>query len=133
MTEAPQIKHVIYDTSAMVLDREHIEGLKALQDDTGSTSLISELFTLFISENQEKINQLESVCIARDDVTLKRIVHFIAGGAGNIGLMRLSALCRGVEEAICKGVFLDYEACARLIPQEYELATTAFREILGAD
>lgn len=132
MTEAPQINHVSYDTAEPVLNLEHIEALKAYQDEESSNSLAGELLELFISETQDKIDRLESVCVARDEVELRNIVHFIAGSSGNLGLARLYAFCRGVEDAISAGVLQDYEACARYIPQEYELATKAFREFLDA-
>lgn len=133
MSEAPQIENVHYDTSAPLMDREQIDMLLMADDEEESHSLAKELFTLYETESREKLTELEQICRERDSDGLRKLVHFIAGSAGNLGLARLSVFYRGIEHAIDNGVLEDYEACARLIPREFELSCREFSQSLGID
>jgi len=131
MSDAPQIENVHYDTSAPLMDREQIDMLLMADDEEESHSLAKELFALYETESKEKLTELEQICRERDSDALRKLVHFIAGSAGNLGLARLSAFYRGIEHAIDKGVLEDYEACAKLIPREFELSCREFSQSLG--
>ncbi|PXA02888.1 hypothetical protein DDZ13_14835 [Coraliomargarita sinensis] len=133
MSEAPQIENVHYDSSVPVMDREQIDMLLMAEDGDESTALARELFHLYESESREKLAALDQICRDRDGDALRRVVHFIAGSAGNLGLMRLSAFYRGIEHAVDDGELEDYEACARLIPREFELSCREFSQSLGLD
>lgn len=133
MSEAPQIENVRYDTSAPVMDREQIDMLLMSEDEEESNSLARELFTLYETESSKKLTELDQICRERDSDELRKLVHFIAGSAGNLGLARLSAFYRGIERAIDGGVLEDYEACARLIPREFERSCEEFSKALGLD
>lgn len=133
MSEAPHIDNVRYDTSAPVMDREQIDMLLMADDDEESSSLARELFVLYTTESSEKLTEIDQICRERDSDGLRKLVHFIAGSAGNLGLMRLSAFYRGIEQAIDEGRLEDYEACAKLIPREFELSCEAFRSTMGLD
>lgn len=132
MSEAPYIENVQYDDSAPVMDREQIDMLLMSEDDEeDSQSLASELFMLYKSESDEKLSELDQICENRDGDALRRLVHFIAGSAGNLGLMRLNNFYRGIEHAIDEGVLEDYKSCAELIPREFELSCKEFSRELG--
>jgi len=133
MSEAPQIENVRYDTTAPLMDREQIDMLLMAEDEGESDSLARELFDLYETESKRKLSELDQICRERDGEALRKLVHFIAGSAGNLGLMRLSGFYRGIEHAIDIGALENYEACARLIPREFELSCKAFREALGLD
>lgn len=133
MPEAPQIENVRYDTSAPLMDREQIDMLLMAEDDEESNSLARELFILYETGSREKLSELDRICRERDSDALRKLVHFIAGSAGNLGLVRLSAFYRAIEHAIDEGVLEDYEACARLIPIEFDLSCKEFSKALGLE
>lgn len=133
MPEAPVIENVIYDRSAPLVDREHLDMLFTLDEDENSSAFAQELLALYRTEALEKLAGLERICRDRDAVALKKLVHFIAGSAGNLGLIRVSVFCRGIEEAIREGVLQDYEACAKLIPYEFELSCQAFMDLVKSE
>ena len=133
MSEAPEIENVRYDTAAPVMDREQIDSLLMADDEEEANSLARELFTLYETESREKLAGLDRICRERDGDALRKLVHFIAGSAGNLGLARLSAFYRGIEQAIDDGVLDDFEACARLIPREFELSCEGFCKALDLD
>ena len=127
MSEIPEIANVEYDTSLPLMDREQIDMLLMADDGDESNSLAAELFQIYEAESSEKLNDLERICEARDGAALRKLVHFIAGSAGNLGLARLSAFYRAIERAIDGGAMDDFEACAKYIPQEFEQSCEAFR------
>lgn len=133
MSEAPHIKNVRYDTSAPVMDREQTDMLLISEDEEESDSLAHELFALYETETSQRLAGLFQICCERDSDELRKLVHFIAGSAGNLGLARLSAFCRGIEHAIDEGALEDYEACAELIPREFKLSCEKFSKELGLD
>lgn len=133
MPEAPQIENVKYDTSVPLMDCEQIDMLLMAEDEEESDSLARELFELYKTESEEKLKELPRICRDRDAEGLKKLVHFIAGSAGNLGLLRLSTFYRAIEQAIEDAVLEDFEACARLIPQEFELSCREFSKALHLD
>lgn len=131
MPEAPQIENVRYDTSAPLMDKEQIDMLLMAGDEEESHTLARELFALYKGESSQRLSEIDQICRNRDSEALSKLVHFIAGSAGNLGLKRLSAFYRGVEHAIDAGILEDYEACARLIPREFELSCEEFSKAMG--
>ncbi|MEO0509882.1 MAG: Hpt domain-containing protein [Verrucomicrobiota bacterium] len=131
MSELPVIENVFYDTTLPVMDRDQIDMLLMADSGDDGSALAAELFELYESESLEKLSELEEVCRDRDAAALRKLVHFIAGSAGNLGLARMSAFYRGIEIAIDGGLLEDFEACAKLIPQEFKLSCKLFREEFG--
>jgi HPt (histidine-containing phosphotransfer) domain-containing protein len=133
MCKAPEIENVRYDISSPVMDREQIDSLLMAEDEEESKSLARELFTLYETESREKLAEIDRICRERDSDALRKLVHFIAGSAGNLGLTRLDAFYRGIEQAIDYGELDDFQACARLIPGEFERSCEAFCKALDLD
>jgi HPt (histidine-containing phosphotransfer) domain-containing protein len=132
MPDAPSITDVIYDQSAPILDREQIDMLLMGEDDEiADTSLAAELFELFSAESSKKLEALPDVCARGDVLQLRNILHFIAGSAGNLGLVRLSAFYRGIERAIDQNLLSDISELRAPICQEFEIARSAFRVGFG--
>jgi HPt (histidine-containing phosphotransfer) domain-containing protein len=131
MSTPPKIENVEYDESQPVMEREQIDMLLMPEEGDESNSLAAELFELYEAESSEKLAGLSGVCDARDAAGLRKIVHFVAGSSGNLGLARLSAFLRGVERAIDDGKLEDFEACRVVIPQEFESSCARFREVFG--
>lgn len=132
MAQAPQINDVKYDTTAPVVDREHIDMLLGAEGEEDSGALAHELYELYVTDGMEKLGNLERICRERDSAELRKLLHFIAGSAGNLGLMRMSLFCRGIEKAIHEGVLDDYEACAKLLPQEFDMSCQGFAHFLDS-
>lgn len=109
------------------MDREQIDMLLMVDDDEDSTELVEELFGLFEGESRVKLEALEDVCQANDSSELRRLVHFVAGSAGNLGLARISAFYRAIERAIDSGDLKDVRECAGPIRREFECASAAFK------
>lgn len=130
MPETPQIEHVHYDRERPIMDREQIDMLlMSDEDDEGAvdTSLARELYELFETESTDKLGKLYDICARGDTQALRNVVHFIAGSAGNLGLARLCAFYRAIEQAIDEKSLTDISACEAPIRREFGYACEAFR------
>ncbi len=127
MSQQFYISGVNFDQSIPVMDREQIDMLLMIDDgDDDSATLVQELFGLFQSEGSDKFKNLDVVCAANDIQALRKIVHFVAGSAGNLGLARLSDFYRGIEQAIDHGKLTDLTQCATPIQTAFREACEAF-------
>ncbi|MEM1223064.1 MAG: Hpt domain-containing protein [Verrucomicrobiota bacterium] len=129
MKPAPEISGIEYDTSLPVIDIEQLEMLVLVdEDDEDSHALVRELYDLFNRESSGKLNGLASACQAGDASAVRKIIHFVAGSAGNLGLSRLCAFYRGIEKAIDLGTISDLNLLIGPAVEEFELACKAFTE-----
>ena len=127
MSTAPKIKHVYYDETCPILDRDQIDTLILGDEANADTTLVRELFDLFVNEGATKLEALPAVC-AQDDVQeLRSIVHFIVGSACHLGLVRLTAFYRAIERAIDEQQLIDITEVEGPILREFELAREAIR------
>ena len=82
--ESPAFPRVKYDSSTPVVDREQI-GMLLMSDDPEEVAMLAgQLFDLFVDEAEQKLADLDSVCAAGDVAAFRKIVHFVAGSAGNL-------------------------------------------------
>ncbi|MEM8868238.1 MAG: Hpt domain-containing protein [Verrucomicrobiota bacterium] len=131
MQSAPEISGVEYDDSLPILDMEQLEMLVLVdEDDDASHELVRELYDLFSTESREKLEGLAEACRVEDRATVRKIIHFVAGSAGNLGLSRLCSFYRGIERGIDINSLIDLSSLAELAVQEFELASKAFKEIV---
>ncbi|MEM7789812.1 MAG: Hpt domain-containing protein [Verrucomicrobiota bacterium] len=124
---APEIDGVEYDTSLPIIDLEQLEMLVLVdEDDDDSHALVRELYDLFRSESKGKLDGLASACQSGDAPAVRKIIHFVAGSAGNLGLARLCAFYRGIEKAIDLETISDLHLLIGPAVEEFELACEAF-------
>ncbi|MFP4069569.1 MAG: Hpt domain-containing protein [Verrucomicrobiota bacterium] len=122
------IPEIEMEASLPVMDREQIDMLLMVDEGEDPTSLVRELFELFESEGNEKLEGLSAACSANDVRAVRNIIHFVAGSAGNLGLARLNCLYRAVEHAIDEGRLTDVRRCEAPIRSAFEDACAAFRK-----
>ena len=109
------------------LDHEQIEVLSSMNDD-GDDSILTELVTLFVKENEPRFKDIEQCCQKKDAAELRKHVHFIAGSTANIGLQRVSTLCRQVERAILDQSFEAFSDLPSALNKEYQDALSAVKK-----
>lgn len=130
MNPAPRIDAVVYDESTPLLDHEQVDMLAACGD--GTASMLKRWFDLFVSESLDELEALEAVCDRSDLIGFRRIIHFVAGGAGNLGLARLAAFYRGIEQALDAERLTDLSECAGAVLEEFELGREVYEAELNA-
>ena len=127
MSTAPKIKHVHYDETCPIMDRNEIDKLILGDESNADTTLVRELFDLFVNEGSTKLEALPTVCAQGDVQELRSIVHFIVGSACHLGLVRLAAFYCAIERAIDEQQLTDITEVEGPILREFELAREAFR------
>jgi HPt (histidine-containing phosphotransfer) domain-containing protein len=100
------------------LDEEHLEMLASVDDD-GSSNLIKSLVETFVRDNECRFDSITDACTQQDMDALRKHTHFICGSTANLGLCRVSALCRQVEKSILDGQFSSFEAFPDQLKTEY--------------
>ena len=123
-----EISGVDYDRSVAIFDLSHFDGIFDPENPKGRKALLLDIFALFREESGSRVAALESYEGGASDGELREIIHFISGSAANLGLLRLAALCRGVEQAIHEARPFDLEASRLAVRAQYEAACAAFSE-----
>ena len=103
MSEFPSICGVDYDTDLPLVDTTHLEGLFENESDENSRDLVEHMFTIFVTESREKLDDIDAACADNNLKKLALIAHFLAGGAGSLGMERLSRFYQSIERSLDKG------------------------------
>lgn len=129
MPAEPQISAIVTeDLSEPILDDEQIEMLALVDEGDGEESLLAELYGMFVEESGGKMQGLEALCESGDLVNLRKLIHFVAGSAANIGFLRLSHYYRKVEEVIDTGALTNLDGAAAPIRAAFESSCQYFEK-----
>lgn len=80
-----------------LFDPGAIEKLRAVAGDEG-TSFVAELARLFLDEGAKSLDDLKKAGDQGEWKQVTRIAHSLKSSSATLGLMRLSAACRALEE-----------------------------------
>jgi HPt (histidine-containing phosphotransfer) domain-containing protein len=86
---------------ALVLDPAVIAELRAATGD--DDEFITELIESYLAEGQANVDSLSAAAAQSDLAVFTRAAHTLKSTSATIGAMRLSELCRGLEEAARSG------------------------------
>ena len=108
---------------APVLDQTVLDQLR---DDTGGDeAFIVELVETYIAEGAANVEGMVAAAEAGDAAAIVRPAHTLKSSSASLGAMRLSAICRAIEEA-------GREARSDGLVDDVELARTTWQETLDA-
>lgn len=113
-----------------LIDEEQVEMLASVEEEAGD-SLLKELIETFVSDNEPRFDQLTESCAKRDLAALRQHTHFMCGSTANLGILRVSQLCRQVEKAILDGQFDAFDAFPAQLVAEYRTGMAALKERAG--
>ena len=97
-----------------ILDAEQVAMLREAGE-----GLLEDLIATFDEECEPRLDDVTQACGAQDAVALRESIHFIAGSAANIGLLRLAELCRNIEFQIKENRFGAYTETSDTVRTEY--------------
>jgi CheY-like chemotaxis protein len=78
------------------LDRSVLAGLRELQEE-GEPDILGELIGLFLTDAPPQLVAVREAVEAGDIQSVERIAHTLKGSCGNMGAVRMAALCRELE------------------------------------
>ncbi len=128
----PLPPEITFDASLPKVDREQLDMLLMADEGEDAIAFVREIYQIFRSESDEKLAQLDAICASNELPQLRNAVHFVAGSAGNLGMVRLHSLLRAIEEAIDLQQLTAPEALVASIRREYTSACEAFEQELLA-
>jgi HPt (histidine-containing phosphotransfer) domain-containing protein len=116
MSDYAQTLHCIFEVpeGLPLLDPEQIALLKSAGE-----GLLEELIDTFEAECAPRLQQLQTECAAAALPDIRTSVHFLAGSAANIGLLRFAELCRAIENQIIEERLSAFEAIYPTVATEY--------------
>jgi two-component system, sensor histidine kinase and response regulator len=85
------------DSEENPLDRSVFAGLRELQDE-GEPDILNELIELFLTDVPPQLAALREAVEAGDAHSVERIAHTLKGSCGNMGAVRMEAICAELEE-----------------------------------
>lgn len=94
---------------APVVDLAILDGLRALQIEH-EPSLVAELVGHFLARVPERIAKMRAALAAGDGAALEFEAHGLAGSCGVLGVLRLRARCRELEELARQGALAQAPA-----------------------
>lgn len=114
-----------------VTDVEQVELLTMAAEEAGQ-EFWDDLIRTFETEVAPRFSEIRDTAQTKDAQGLRRIAHFVAGSAANMGLLRLSTLCRNIEREIDDQRFKAWEDVMPQVQREYEAALEAIRRLAKA-
>jgi HPt (histidine-containing phosphotransfer) domain-containing protein len=108
---------------ALVLDEAVLDELRAATGD--DEAFIADLIETYIAEGATNVDGMVAAAAAGDPAAIVRPAHTLKSSSASVGAMRLSAICREIEEA-------GREARSDGLVEDVELAQATWRETLAA-
>jgi len=81
--------------------------------------IISEVGGIFLTHAPDKIAAIIQAASERDSQSLVRAAHSLKSSSAYMGALRLSAMCKELEEQARAGVLEGTERKARLLSEEF--------------
>ncbi len=86
---------------------------KFLESMSGKTPFLKRMFTVFISQEPKRIQEIKDALQSQDIERVRHLAHALKGGAATMGIQRVRDCCLAIENA-SKSQNLD--AAKELIP-----------------
>jgi HPt (histidine-containing phosphotransfer) domain-containing protein len=97
----------------------------ALPDDlrqlaeTGEEDLVKEVLAVFQSDTTERLTKLRNGLAGNDRGVVKSQAHAIKGSAGQVGAMRVAAICQSIESGAPTAGVADLQDLVRQLESAF--------------
>jgi HPt (histidine-containing phosphotransfer) domain-containing protein len=105
------------------LDLDTLKELKVIMGDEYSL-----LLETFINDSVVRIKTIAQAVAAQDPDAICRTAHSLKGSAGNMGAVRLSHICKALEELGASGSVQGASVLLEDMQNEYQLVSLALSE-----
>ena len=114
---------------ASPLDREILSELRGLQ--SGDPGLLRRLVKVFLDQTPPLVETIRRAGAEGDAEALERAAHTLKSASGHLGALRLSRLCRELEEAARRREEGRFGSLAEAVTREFSRAAEALRDEAG--
>jgi HPt (histidine-containing phosphotransfer) domain-containing protein len=112
------------------IDRSVLASLRELQDE-GEPDIVVEVAGLFVKHAPEKLLAIEKAAGNGDAKGMQIAAHSLKSSSAYVGAMRLSAMCKELEQAGRSGVLEGTSEKAEAIKAEYERARNELEDLIN--
>ncbi len=112
------------------LDRSVLAGLRGLQEE-GEPDILGELIELFLTDVPPQLIALREAAQSGDARSVERIAHTLKGSCGNMGAVRMGAICAELEEMGRSGNLTTASGLVSRLEEELGRVRAAFEEELA--
>jgi HPt (histidine-containing phosphotransfer) domain-containing protein len=112
----------------VTLERSYLERMSAGLGDEGP-GLVLEIVDLVLTDTPARIGELVQCLDAGDLAGAGAVAHGLIGRCGLVGALRLTALCRRLEEGAVAGDVSVGPVAREVIVAEFERLAAALREL----
>ena len=116
------------DSEEDPLDRDVLAGLRKLQEE-GEPDILNELIELFLEEAPPQLAALGEAIEGGDARTVERVAHTLEDNSGNMGAIRMAAVCAEREKVGGSG---DLRRASQLL-ERLEVEFERTRQALNAE
>jgi PAS domain S-box-containing protein len=113
-----------------VIDQKTIGKLCKLQQ-LGEPDIVAELIGIYLNDAPVLLKRAREALAGNDESTLRRAAHSLKSTSANLGAIRLSALCKELEEMARRADLQNAPAVFSEINAEYQRVTQALNEVLA--
>ena len=114
----------------VILDQAVISGLRKLTP-PGDPDVLAEVLKLFLEEVPPRITRLRNAWQAGNIEEVHRAAHSLKGSAGNIGALRLYAVCSQLDEKARLGDVAGATPFVDALGVEFGKVETEIRRLIG--
>jgi HPt (histidine-containing phosphotransfer) domain-containing protein len=111
------------------LDLAALASLRELQE-TGEPDIVTEIGGLFLEHAPKKLSAICDAAERKDAKALQMAAHSLKSSSAYVGAMKLSALCKELEDMGRSGSTQGAAEKARDLTAEFLLAKAALREAM---
>jgi two-component system, sensor histidine kinase and response regulator len=128
-TPAPESSDTSADPNGSV-DYSVLKGLRELQEE-GEPDILEELVELFLEDAPSQLKTLREATEKDDAQSVERTAHTLKGSCGNMGAVRMEALCSELEGICHSGNLVAAPARISRLEEEFGRVRAAFEQELS--
>ncbi len=128
VAKAPDDDPTSSDGAEAPLDESVLAGLRELQEE-GEPDILNELIEMFLTDVPPQLVGLQEAMEAGDAQSVERIAHTLKGSCGNMGAVKMVALCSELEEIGRFGNLSRAPVLISRLEEEFGHVRAAFEEL----
>ena len=127
---SPAATEVQPDQAGMVLDRNTLEQILALENQGSSSNLLEKLIKSYLDNTPELLEQLQKVAHRHNPQGLRETAHRLKSSSANLGAETMARLCNELEVMAQANSTENAIEMASRIKREYEKVKHGLTEVL---
>lgn len=108
------------------IDYATLNSLKQYLDENQSTELFVEIVSIYLTETQERLDQLEQAIKCLDAKEIMLVAHNLKGISSTLGVVKLSSFCIELENLAPESISTEANNILKQIQKEFKQVYKVF-------